>query len=582
MSDQHGEATRARDLRRGAETLRQTTHSDLGQMTSEDVQSLVHELEVHQIELEIQNEELRRVQLELEESRDLFSDLYDFAPIGYVSLDPDGAILRANLTAGILLGVDRDQLTRRKLSDSVVTEDQDGLHFHLRKVFGAGSKQICELGLHRDDGVLVDARLESIVEQRRGGSPQQCRVALIDITERKRAEAERGLLEAEVQQAQKLESMGLLAGGIAHDFNNLLTTILGSAALATTKLGSASPAVRWLDRIRIASERGAALCGQMLSYAGKGSFLVETFSLTELVREMAGLAEMGINKAITVRYRLAEELPPIEADRTQVGQIVMNLISNASEAIGEESGVITIQTGLLEAKDARGKNAFAADRRAEGAFVYLAVSDTGCGMDEEEKAKMFDPFFTTKFSGRGLGLAAVRGIVACHHGLIELESKTGRGTKFTVLLPGAPGAKVTTVQEQGPLDEWRGEGTVLVIDDEPGVRAVAKAMLEWRGLDVLTASNGFQGVEIFRERSAQILAVLLDMTMPGMDGKATLQELRRIQPDVGVVLASGYEIQVVLKSSSEGERIAALQKPYLEKDLIAALREVTQKDLGPL
>ncbi|RMH51289.1 MAG: PAS domain S-box protein, partial [Zetaproteobacteria bacterium] len=375
----------------------------------------------------------------------------------------------------------------------------------------------------------------------------------------------------QLEHTQRLESLGVLAGGIAHDFNNLLTAIMGNAALARMRLDTTHPAVKMLDHVEQASERAAALCKQMLAYSGKGKFVVEAVDLSALVEEMTSLLQVSISKSVVLRLDLSRQLPPIEADVAQMQQVVMNLVINASEAIGEKSGVITIHTGAIEVDQAYIETTYLQDRIQPGRFVVLEVSDTGCGMDEETQKRIFDPFFTTKFTGRGLGMSAILGIVRGHHGAIKLYSEPGKGTTFKLLFPCAAldptagsAARAATASGEGMA---QGSGTVLVVDDEETIRVTAAAMLEDVGFTVLTAADGAEGVELFRAHHEEIRAVLLDMTMPRMNGEEAFREMRLIDPTVRVVLSSGYNEQEAT-SHFAGKGLAGfIQKPYAPEAL---------------
>ncbi|OGP58891.1 MAG: hypothetical protein A2V67_20660, partial [Deltaproteobacteria bacterium RBG_13_61_14] len=390
-----------------------------------------------------------------------------------------------------------------------------------------------------------------------------------DITERKR-------LEAQVQHAQKLESLGILAGGIAHDFNNLLVSILGHAGLAQRRLPGDSPAQSSLLQIETAARRAADLTKQMLAYSGRGAFLVQPLDLSNLVEEMAHLLEVAISKKVILNYQFASELPAIEADATQLRQVVLNLITNASEALGESSGAITVCTGVTQADREYLSETYLDDNLPGGRYVYLEVSDSGCGMDRETQKKIFDPFFTTKFTGRGLGLAMVLGIMRGHKGAIKVSSEPGQGTTFKVLFPCSelPARKVET--ETLSLDGWRGQGTILVVDDEETVRLVTRAMLEEFGFTVLLAAGGREGIEIFRQHANQIVVVLLDITMPGLSGEQTYQEILRRKPQARVILTSGYNEQEATRRFAGQGLAGFVQKPYQALSLIQKLREVLE------
>lgn len=395
-----------------------------------------------------------------------------------------------------------------------------------------------------------------------------------DITEIRRAEEERRKFEMQMQQAQKLESLGVLAGGIAHDFNNLLVGILGNADLALLKLSPVSPARESIENVVKAAERAADLARQMLAYSGKGRFLIESISLSDVVEEMAHMLEVSISKRAVLKYKFADNLPVIEADITQTRQVIMNLITNASDALGEKSGVISVATGAMQCDMHYLRSTYVNEDLAEGLYVYIEVSDTGCGMDAETQARMFDPFFTTKFTGRGLGLAAVLGIVRGHQGAIKVYSETGRGTTFKVLFPASVQLPRGLDQSAESGDVWLGDGCVLIVDDEESVRAVGQGYLEAAGLRVLTAQDGREAVAIFAQDPDAVSVVLLDMTMPHMDGEETYRELRRIRENVRVVLSSGYNEQDVTQRFSGKGLAGFIQKPYRMDDLLAILRRV--------
>ncbi len=344
-----------------------------------------------------------------------------------------------------------------------------------------------------------------------------------DITARKKAEDERLVLERQVQHAQKLESLGVLAGGIAHDFNNLLTSILGYADLAIYELPSSSPAKELIEEAVSGARQAAELTKQMLAYSGKGHFVVEPLDLSSLVEELTRLLHISISKKCVMRFELMPNLPAAMADAVQMRQIIMNLVINASEAIGDRSGAITIRTGAAHCDRAALGEAYLGDELPEGLYVYVEVTDNGCGMSAETSAKIFDPFFTTKFTGRGLGLAAVLGIVRGHQGAIQCTSVLGQGTTFKVLFPACPLHAKIAEGAEAAAQKWRGSGTILVVDDEETIRALARHMLLKMGFQVLTAVDGREALEIFRAEGDKIRLVLLDMTMPHLDGDETFR-----------------------------------------------------------
>ena len=406
------------------------------------------------------------------------------------------------------------------------------------------------------------------------GQPVRMAGTTMDITARKQAEAERQRVERKLQEAQKLESLGVLAGGIAHDFNNLLTGVLGNASLVRMDLPESSPLHPCLGQIEEAAQRAADLCKQMLAYAGKGRFVIQQVDLSTLVRETTHLLESSIGKGAVLQFHLADDLPAVSADATQLRQIVMNLVLNASEAIGSRSGTVRIATGLVQANRADLAGTLAAPDLPEGDYVFLEVGDNGRGMTPETRAKIFDPFFTTKFTGRGLGLAAVLGIVRGHKGSLKVTSAPDQGTTFRILLPCAGAQTKAPPAPDSATGLWRGTGTVLVVDDEAAVRITAGRMLEAMGFRVLLAENGLEAVECFREEEANIRAVLLDLTMPHLDGEGTFRELRQLRPDVRVLLMSGFNEQDAIRGFIGKGLAGFVQKPFATEDLRARMKEI--------
>jgi PAS domain S-box-containing protein len=395
-----------------------------------------------------------------------------------------------------------------------------------------------------------------------------------DLTDIRRAEEERRRLEQQVMHSQKLESLGVLAGGIAHDFNNLLTSVLGNADLALTELTPTNPARSYLEDIEKVSRRAADLCRQMLAYSGRGHFVVQPISLNELVREMAHLLSVSISKKVVIKYNFFPELPSVMADVTQLRQVVMNLITNASEAIAEVSGVVTLSTGVMDCDDEYLKGAVEdSEVHPAGQYVYVEVSDTGCGMDTETLNRIFDPFYTTKFTGRGLGLAAVLGIVRGHKGVVRVYSEKGRGTTFKILLPAHYQPAPTAALSSEPSKVWQGHGLVLLADDEESIRSMGRRLLEKAGFEVVVAADGREAVEVFERHGRRIRLVILDLTMPHLDGEACYRELRRSNSAVKVIMTSGYNEQDVVNRFVGKGLAGFVQKPYKASDLLPVVRE---------
>jgi PAS domain S-box-containing protein len=395
-----------------------------------------------------------------------------------------------------------------------------------------------------------------------------------DITREVQREEERLELARQMQEAQRLESLGVMAGGITHDFNNLLTPILGSAELALLDLPPDSPIRPRIEQIRRAAQRAAALTRQLLAYSGQGPVLVEHISVSRLVEEMGQLLEGVVSGKAALIYDLADDLPPVEADIAQLSQVVMNLITNAAEAVREGAGRISLRTGIVEAEKVERRYVVGNSEPTEGSYVFFEVVDDGCGMEAETQSKIFDPFFTTKFTGRGLGLAAALGIVRSHDGFIEIDSEVGRGTRFRVLFPAAERAAVAVDTWTAPIEDWRGSGTVLVVDDDEGVRELLDATLCRAGLNVLLACDGREGVDLFRRHSDEIRAVVLDRTMPDIGGEDAFDEIRRIRPDVRIMLISGYSEERAAWHFIDKGLDAFLHKPFEPRTLLERIRRI--------
>ena len=389
-----------------------------------------------------------------------------------------------------------------------------------------------------------------------------------EMAERAEAEEARRAIEAKVLEVQKLESLGVLAGGIAHDFNNLLVAIMGNAGLALLDLPEDSPARASIQDIETASRRAGELARQMLAYSGRSRFQIEPIELSELVRELLTLLQVSIGKGVILRLSLPDQPVVVDADAAQLRQVVMNLVINAADAIGDRSGTVTIRVHHLEATAD-----YLADVHPEaglepGHYAALEVADTGMGMTPETQARIFDPFFTTKFTGRGLGLAAVMGIVRGHRGALRVYSEIGLGSTFRIVLPLSAASPLPS---HGPERPWRGEGRVVVVDDDPMVRNVARRLLESFGLTVQAVEGGPEALELVEADPQSVDAVLLDMTMPEMNGSEVFEHLRRIRPDLPVVLMSGYHEDELSSELSAGIS-GFVQKPFTPADLARRMR----------
>jgi two-component system cell cycle sensor histidine kinase/response regulator CckA len=453
---------------------------------------------------------------------------------------------------------------------------------------GEGELRVVISGLDVTERVELTQRLRLAredLERRVGERTAELATANEDLRrqfqQRQRAEVVRRELEARVRDAEKLESLGLLAGGIAHDFNNLLTVILGNTAVLLRDLPADSPLRPRLERIHKTADYGAGLTQQILTYAGGAATTRKPLDLSRVVEDMAGLLESGLPRAVRVEAEFADGIPPVEADETQVRQIVMNLMRNAAEAMGEAGGALRVRTGTLHAERAYLERLHPAAERAEGCYAFLEVSDEGPGIDEATRARVFDPFFTTRLSGRGLGLAAVLGIVRGHGGAIELETREGVGTTFRVLFPIRAGAQAQGGAEGAPPPERGAPRTVLVIDDDDAVLEITKEFLERAGLPVLLAESGREGLAALEERGAEVGAVVLDFQMPDLDGALVLREIRQLRPELPVIVATGYANESAAREALR-DSASVVQKPYDPDALVLRVLDALDASGGRL
>lgn len=391
-----------------------------------------------------------------------------------------------------------------------------------------------------------------------------------DITEEKRQQAEQRSFEARVQHAQKLESLGVMAGGIAHDFNNLLVSMMGYGSIAQGLVSRRDPVFEIISNMVDAAQKAAELTKQMLAYSGKGKFVTENIDINELIGQMTNILRVTLPKGAVLSERFDEGIPNVGADKAQISQVIMNLISNAGEAMEETSGRVSISTKRVEVgAEYCSRHSWAASLE-HGSYVCFEVSDSGCGMDEETLQRIFDPFFTTKFAGRGLGLAAVLGIVRGHKGAINASSRPGEGTNFIVLLPASTSENAFNITQQ--IDITPLKGSALVVDDEPEILDVAQMMLSSQGMEVDTAIDGIEGLRLFAASPHKYDVVILDMTMPHLSGQETLVRMREINPDAKVMLSSGYSEEDATAGLAPDSLAGFIQKPFLMKDFVAAVR----------
>lgn len=396
-----------------------------------------------------------------------------------------------------------------------------------------------------------------------------------DVTQIARLEESMRILERKFQDSQKMAGLGLLASGIAHDFNNLMTVVLGNAELALLECGGSDDGM--LDEIKRTTLRAAELANQMLVYTGKTTVVINNINLSSVVKEMGSLLDVSISKKVSIQYCLADNLPAIRGDISQIRQVAMNLITNASEAIGDRPGVIAISIHEVSLKPGEVKNIFPPGQVLEGRYVQLEVSDTGGGMSEETLRKIFNPLFTTKITGRGLGLASLLNAVQRHNGAVEVKSELRQGTVFRIYFPVEVSADDEVAREELKIDdEWRGYGTVLIADDEEAIRDVTTALMERLGFRVITAADGFETVDVYTENAEKISILLMDLNMPRLNGLEAALRIRHINPKVPLLFMSGYPREQVMSRFGQQSHTGFVNKPFQSSELAGAVRAVME------
>ncbi|MFA7404093.1 MAG: transporter substrate-binding domain-containing protein [Pelobacteraceae bacterium] len=504
--------------------------------------------------------------------------LMNAIPIPIFYKDNTGRYMGFNSSFEEFYGVVQTELVGKSVFDIAPKELAEIYHAKDLELFQHAGSQIYESQVKNSRGDLRDVVFHKASFTDTGGQVCGLIGAILDITERNKAEQDRLNLERRLLHSQKLESLGILSGGIAHDFNNLLQALLGNLDLALRKLPQDTAARNNIHQAITAGRHAAQLTGMMLAYSGKGLFIIKPLNLTELLEENAAMLEAGIPKSITLEKHLDHTLPHIKADAGQLQQVIMNLITNAAEAIGDATGTISLTTGVGDFNQATLNLSRLEEKTAPGRYVWLEVRDNGCGMDEETIHKLFDPFFTTKFTGRGLGMSAVQGIIRAHKGAFLVNSVPDVGTTIKVLFPAAgdhPASPDQINAGEPHQDEQVGSAVkILVIDDEEMVRSVSSSMLEELGFSTVAASSGEEALALFRKSGNSFDVVLLDQVMPGMDGVTVFKELRHIRPDIKVLLASGFSQQEVSERFKGLGLNGFIPKPYTLANLTKELAHV--------
>lgn len=561
-----------KELRERAEKRVGAFEADATNLSAEQLKRVVHELQVHQAELEMQNDELSRTQQQLQVANERATHLYDFAPVGYVTIDKKGAIIEANLTVAKLFQTPRNELIGTWLSQSFPACDADVLYLHYQATRKGSGAHSCELTLEIK-GTTRYVRLDSVLAET--DNPEgDLRTAFTDLTDQRRAEMQSLAANDQLLEGQRLSAIGTLTSGVAHDFGNLLVPILTHAELLAMTFAAGSAQKEHVDRILAATHAAADLCTQMRQYVGSGETEKTPLSLSALLRSDAALLDSMTSESVQVSFHSDDSTPSINGDSTQLRRLLMNLVTNASEAIGKHEGVIAISAKSVRLSgDEIDTLILDEDALLAGDYVMVEVSDDGCGMDAQTLKRVFDPFFSTKVSGRGLGMAATFGIIRSHGAGVKIDSRLGRGTSVKIYFPATDCFNHPLNSNVVQPDVIEGEGTILVVDDNAAVAQSTAAMLTAIGYSVLIAGSGGEAIAVCREQRKLIDLIFIDYSMPEMDGITALKEIHSFAPELLAILTSGGLQPEVLSNLKSFGIHDFLPKPHRSDDLSRLVSE---------
>lgn len=569
------------DLRARAERAMQGKGADAvllpeDGLSLEEMRRLVHELRVHKIELEMQNEELKRSEILLAASRDRYQALYDFAPVGYFTFDEKGTVSEVNLTGSEFLGVERSRLIGKRFQQFMAPESGDAFYLHQRLVFSQeDEKHKCDLKLVKADGSTFYVQMESMAsmsDRDREQSGRRMRTAVIDITERKRAEEEKERLERLLRQAQKMEAIGTLAGGIAHDFNNILAAILGYTEIVLDEIPEHTPAHDDLENVLTAAHRAKELVKQIMAFSRQGqTHARQPILIATVMEEALKMLRETLPSSIELRQEISENCGTVLGNATQLCQVVVNLGTNAAHAMSDGGGLLEVIVCPIYVDTAMVKMF---EGLLPGPYVRLTVKDTGSGMDPAILDRIFDPYFTTKGvgEGRGLGLAVAKGIVQRHGGTVTVRSQLEKGTVFEIFLPQIGRGRESTRN----VDRTALAGTerILLVDDEKTLALLGERILTQLGYRVTAKSDSLEAFESFRADPNAFDLVVTDYTMPNMTGVDLAAEIHGVRPDIPVVLCSGYSEMVNEGTVKEFGVQAFIMKPIERREMAKVVRRL--------
>ena len=542
-----------------------------------EIRDYLQELHIYQVELEMQAEELRRAQLELEASRDELAELYEEAPVGYLSLNHSGVILKANRTFQLMLGSEGDRLIHKPFSKFVSPADHRLFFTVCQKAVDSEKFRSCELEFHLADGHRFHGRIDITPERVTEGYEPRYRVTVVDITEKKRMEEERLRLEKEVLKAQKEDSLKRLAGGIAHNFNNLLTIIMGNIELVLDVLPAGQAQAVQLKNGYGAAERAAELSKMMLTYLGFPLSKRMSINMAETVASLVKVIRSTVHGQISVNFDGETQPAMVQGDPVQIAQLLNNLVENSIAAIGDNQGCIIIKVFQESFHGRRLPISAQGEKMRAGHYGCIEVTDNGCGIHPEILDKVIDPFFTTNFTGRGLGLSAVYGIARAHEGYIFIESELNRGTTVRMYLPLISPEHIGPPRPLPPLSQKKHvtatdtHGLVLYVDDDQIVRMIGRRMLEHEGYQVIEAGGGTEAVAMVQEHGNDLMCVVLDYAMPDMNGNLALIEMRKIRANLPVLLVSGFLQEQAVAHFLTEKPNGFLQKPFSREEFIESV-----------
>lgn len=579
-----------------------------------DAKKLLHELQVHQVELQMQNDELQKASRELQianntleeqvanrtkelseaiaklqkeiidhnnikkdiqKSEARFRAIFERSTVGKSLTELNGTLLHVNKAFADMLGYTIEEIQQLDVAQITHPDDVAKSYECIRTLMeGEQATYRLEKRYIHKSGTIVWADVSTTMLYDEQGAPLHLITSILDITQSKRAEEAKLQLEKQFLHAQKLESLGVLAGGIAHDFNNILTVIICNCSLLQQR---PLMALEILPEIEIAAQRAADLCRQMLIYAGKAQPVPTKIDMKTLVGEMVSMLKAIIKENVVIAPDYSSDIPAIIADASQIRQVIMNLIINASEAIGEKQGEIFVSLVNRFIQPEQAETDHLGKIIPTGQYICIQITDSGCGMDEETRLRIFEPFYTTKFTGRGLGMSAVLGIITAHKGALQFTSQPGQGSTFKVYLPVLSSDTVgDNILPYVPLTPWQGSGTVLLVEDEPQIRMVAKNLIKALGFSVIEAANGQEALELYQKNAKYISVVLTDVGMPVMGGYTLIRELKLANPELSIIISSGFGNLDVSSRIVAGEIAGFLNKPYSFDQLREVLKKVVE------